>query len=115
MAFVAGFVESSGWPTQGAYLLLGSILGAGLGITGPVWRPSLCLLGGALLLYVVAAVMDRRGRLANQRVYLASAFTELASLVQRLGTPQFFEQRARAVLALDRAARPRGWCAGAVQ
>ncbi len=103
MAFVAGFVESSGWPTQGAYLLLGSILGAGLGITGPVWRPSLCLLGGALLLYVVAAVMDRRGRLANQRVYLASAFTELASLVQRLGTPQFFEQRARAVLALDRA------------
>jgi len=103
VALVAGFVEASGWPTQGAYLLLGSILGAGLGITGPVWRPSLCLFGGALLLYAVAALMDRQGRLANQRVYLAVAFTQLASLVQLLGEPRFYERRASAVRALDRA------------
>jgi uncharacterized membrane protein YccC len=103
VALVAGFVESSGWPTQGAYLLLGSILGAGLGVTGPVWRPSLCLFAGALLLYVVGALMDRQGRLANQRVYLAAAFTQLASVVQLLGTPSFYKQRASAVGALDRA------------
>jgi uncharacterized membrane protein YccC len=103
VALIAGIVESSGWPTQGAYLLLGSILGAGLGITGPVWRPSLCVLGGAVLLYVVAALMDRRSRLANQRVYLATAFTQLASVVQLLGTPHFYDRRATAVTALDRA------------
>ncbi len=103
VAVVAGVVESSGWPTQGAYLLLGSILGAGLGITGPVWRPSLCLLGGALILYVVAGLMDRRGRLANQRVYLATAFSQLAVTVQLLGTPRFYQQRAAAVSSLDRA------------
>jgi uncharacterized membrane protein YccC len=103
VALIAGFVESSGWPTQGAYLLLGSILGAGLGITGPVWRPSLCMLGGALLLYLVAGLMDRQSRLANQRVYLSAAFSHLASVVDVLGTPQFYDQRAIAVTALDRA------------
>lgn len=103
VALVAGFVESSGWPTQGAYLLLGSILGAGLGITGPLWRPSLCMVGGALLLYVVAAIMDRQSRLANQRVYLSTAFTQLASLVELLGTARFYDQRAAAVAAVDRA------------
>jgi uncharacterized membrane protein YccC len=103
VALVAGYVESSGWPTPGAYLLLGSILGAGLGITGPVWRPSLCLFGGGLLLYVVGAIMDRQGRLANQRVYLANAFSQLASTVQLVGTPSFYEQRATTVGTLDRA------------
>jgi uncharacterized membrane protein YccC len=103
VALIAGYVECSGWPTQGAYLLLGSIIGSGLGITGPVWRPSLSMLGGALLVYFVAAIMDHEGRTANQRVYLASAFTQLASLVQALGTPRFYQQRAACVVTLDRA------------
>jgi uncharacterized membrane protein YccC len=103
VALVAGYVESSGWPTQGAYLLLGSIIGSGLENTGPVWRSSLSLLGGALLVYLVAAIMDREGRVANQRVYLADAFTQLASLVQALGTASFYEQRAACVATLDRA------------
>jgi len=103
VALIAGLVEASGWPSQGAYLLIGAIFGSGLGAPGPVWRLAACLVGGGLLLYVVAAIMDRQGRLTNQRVYLAHAFTQLASLVRALGTSNFYAQRATTVATLDRA------------
>jgi uncharacterized membrane protein YccC len=103
VALAAGYIEASGWTTQGAYLLLGSVLGSGLGITGPVWRPSLCLLGGSALVYAVAALMDQRGRQENQRIYLSNCYSQLASLVHVLGTSTFYQQRAASVATLDQA------------
>ncbi len=103
VALVAGFVEASDRATQGAYLLIGTIMGAGLEFTGKVWQSTLCVTLGALWVYAVAALTDRRGRLANQRVFLANAFDQLATLVDALGTETFYAVRATAVLTLDRA------------
>jgi uncharacterized membrane protein YccC len=55
------------------------------------------------LVYGVAAIMDHKGRLENQRIYLAHGFTQLALLVQQLGTPAFYPQRASSVAILDQA------------
>jgi uncharacterized membrane protein YccC len=103
VALVAGFVEASDRATQGAYLLIGTIMGAGLEFTGKVWQATLCVTGGALWVYGVAALTDRRGRLSNQRVFLANAFDQLAILVDTLGTPAFYDVRARSVITLDSA------------
>jgi hypothetical protein len=103
VALIAGFVEASNWASQGAYLLVGAIIGAGLRFSGRVWQSCLCLALGALWVYAIAAVTDRRTRLANQRIFLSNAFDALASLVEELDTPRFFSVRARAVTALDAA------------
>jgi uncharacterized membrane protein YccC len=102
-ALVAGFVEASNRASQGAYLLIGAIIGAGLRFSGRVWQSCLCLALGALWVYAIAAVTDRRTRLANQRIFLANAFDALATLLENLDTPVFFALRARAVTALDAA------------
>jgi uncharacterized membrane protein YccC len=103
VALVAGFVEASDRATQGAYLLIGAIMGAGLEFTGKVWQATLCVAGGALWVYAVAALTDRRGRLSNQRIFLANAFDQLATLVGALDTSSFYARRAKAVLTLDAA------------
>jgi len=102
-ALVAGFVEASNRASQGAYLLIGAIIGAGLRFSGRVWQSCLCIALGALWVYAIAAVTDRRTRLANQRIFLSNAFDALATLVEDLDTPKFFAVRARAVTALDAA------------
>ncbi|HUY17080.1 MAG TPA: FUSC family protein [Acidimicrobiales bacterium] len=102
-ALIAGFVEASNWASQGAYLLIGSIIGAGLRFSGRVWQSCLCVALGSLWVYAVAALTDRRNRLANQRVFLSNAFEVLASLVEALDTPRFYTVRARAVTTLDAA------------
>ena len=103
VALVAGFVEASNWATQGAYLLIGSIIGAGLRFSGKVWQSCLCIALGALWVYFVAALTDRRKRLANQRVFLSKAFDDLALLVEAVGTTRFYRERARTVTTLDAA------------
>jgi uncharacterized membrane protein YccC len=103
VALVAGFIEASDRATQGAYLLIGTVMGAGLEFTGKVWQSTLCVMGGALWVYGVAAMMDRRGRLSNQRVFLANAFDQLAIVVDALGTREFYPLRANAVATLDSA------------
>jgi uncharacterized membrane protein YccC len=103
VAIIAGFVEASNWASQGAYLLVGAIIGAGLRFSGRVWQSCLCIALGALWVYVVAAFTDRRKRLANQRVFLSEAFDVLASLVEALDTSTFYDVRARAVTTLDAA------------
>ncbi|MHB8380572.1 MAG: FUSC family protein [Acidimicrobiales bacterium] len=102
-ALVAGFVEASNWASQGAYLLIGSIIGAGLRFSGHVWQSCLCVALGSLFVYAVAALTDRRNRLSNQRIFLSNAFDVLASLVDALATPRFYSVRARAVTSLDAA------------
>jgi uncharacterized membrane protein YccC len=102
-ALIAGVVEASNWASQGAYLLVGSIIGAGLRFSGRVWQSCLCIALGAMWVYGVAALTDRRTRLANQRVFLANAFDVLASLVETLDTTRFYAVRARAVTTLDAA------------
>ncbi len=102
-ALIAGFVEASNWASQGAYLLIGSIIGAGLRFSGRVWQSCLCIALGALWVYAVAALTDRRNRLANQRIFLSQAFDVLASLVEALDTRRFYAVRARAVTTLDAA------------
>ena len=102
-ALIAGFIEASNGATPGAYLLIGSIIGAGLQFSGRVWQWCLCIALGALWVYLVAALTDRRKRLANQRVFLSHAFDALASLVHAVGTSRFYSERARAVTTLDAA------------
>jgi uncharacterized membrane protein YccC len=103
VALIAGFVEASNWASQGAYLLIGSIIGAGLRFSGRVWQSCLCIALGSLWVYTVAALTDRRKRLANQRVFLSQAFDALASLVEASDTSRFYTVRARAVTTLDAA------------
>jgi uncharacterized membrane protein YccC len=102
-ALIAGFVEASNWASQGAYLLIGSIIGAGLRFSGRVWQSCLCIALGSLWVYAVAALTDRRKRVANQRVFLSQAFDGLATLVEAVGTSRFYAVRARAVTTLDAA------------
>lgn len=102
-ALIAGIIEASNGATPGAYLLIGSIIGAGLQFSGRVWQSCLCIALGALWVYFVAALTDRRKRLANQRVFLSHAFDALASLVGAVGTSRFYSERARAVTTLDAA------------
>jgi uncharacterized membrane protein YccC len=102
-SLIAGFIEASNGATPGAYLLIGSIIGVGLQFRGRVWQSCLCIALGALWVYFVAALTDRRKRLANQRVFLSHAFDALASLVDAVGTSRFYSERARAVTTLDAA------------
>lgn len=103
IAFAAGFIEAAGFATPGAYLLIGSILGAGLQFRGAIWQSCLCISAGALWVYLVAALTDSRKRLANQRVFLSHAFSALAALLDAVGTPTFFQVRATTVATLDAA------------
>ena len=102
-ALIAGFIEASNWATPGAYLLIGTIVGAGLQFSGKVWQSCLALLLGALWVYFVAALMDYRRHLSNQQIFLAHAFDSLAQLVEAVGSPRFYELRAKAVVSLDAA------------
>jgi len=103
VASAAGFIEASNLATPGAYLLIGSILGAGLQFRGTVWQSCLCISLGALWVYLVAAITDARKRLENQRVFLSNAFNALANLVDAVGTPRFYVVRATTLVTLDAA------------
>lgn len=103
VAVIAGYIEASNRATTGAYLLVGTILGGGLRFTGRIWQSALAVVLGALWVFLVAFLMNRRGRWSVQRLTLARAFSDLAGVVDAIGTPQFFAVRDRALSALDRA------------
>ncbi|HEY1761694.1 MAG TPA: FUSC family protein [Acidimicrobiales bacterium] len=103
VAFLAGYIEASNRATAGAYLLVGTILGGGLRFPGKIWQSALALALGSLWVFLVAFLMNRRGRWSVQRLTLARAFNELAGVADAIGTPQFSSVRDRAVSALDRA------------
>ncbi|MGC1237937.1 MAG: FUSC family protein [Acidimicrobiales bacterium] len=103
VALVAGFIEASNHATAGAYLLIGTVLGVGLGFRGRVWQSTLALVIGALFVYVVALLMNREFRVFSQRIYLAHAFDALAVVTESIGTPGFYAVRERAVTTLDQA------------
>lgn len=103
VALIAGYVEASNRATAGAYLLIGTILGGGLEFTDKVWQSALTITLGALWVFLVAWLMNRRFRSSNRRLALARAFDDLARVVDAIGTPQFYVVRDRALSALDRA------------
>ena len=103
VALVAGVIEASHYAAQGAYLLVGATLGVGLQFTGRVWQAASAVVLGALWVYLVAALMDRRNRQANQRVSLAHAFDALAAMTDAVGTATFYDVRATTVTTLDAA------------
>lgn len=103
VAVVAGYVEASNRTTAGMFLLVGTILGAGVALTNMTWQTALALFLGALWVYLVALLMNWRLRWRNQCLALAQAFDLLAGVVDAIGAPQFFTVRDRAVSALDRA------------
>jgi uncharacterized membrane protein YccC len=103
VALLAGYLEASNRATAGTYLLVGTILGGGLVFRGKVWQCALAIALGSLWVFLVAFLMNRRGRWSVQRLTLARAFNELASVVDAIGMPQFFAVRDRALSALDRA------------
>ena len=103
VALVAGVIEASLWSTQGMYLLLGVILGGGLRFEDRVWQSGIAVAAGALWLYLVASLTDRRSRRADQRLCLSEAFGALAELLASVGGDGMDQARGRAVLALDAA------------
>jgi hypothetical protein len=103
VALIAGYIEASNRATAGAYLLLGTILGGGLKFTGKIWQCALAIALGSLWVFLVAFLMNRRGRWTVQRLTLARTFDRLASVVDAIGTPQFFAVRDRTLTALDNA------------
>lgn len=102
-AFVAGVIEASLWSTQGMYFLLGSILGGGLRFTGRVWPSAIAVAVGAIWLYFVASLTDRRSRRADQQICLANAYDALAELLASVGGSELRPARDRAVAELDTA------------
>jgi uncharacterized membrane protein YccC len=103
VAVFAGYIEASNRATTGAYLLVGTILGGGLRFTDKIWQSALAVVLGSLWVFLIAFLMNRRGRWSVQRLTLARAFDDLAGLVDVIGTPQFFRVRDRTLGALDRA------------
>jgi hypothetical protein len=103
VALVAGVIEASLWSTTGMYLLLGAIIGGGLGFAHRSWQAALTASLGALWVYFVASLTDRRSRLVDQRASLFHAFRALANLLEGVGTDRMEELRARAVAMLDTA------------
>lgn len=78
VSLAAGLIEASMYATQGMYFLLGTIVGEGLGFSGREWQSGLCIAGGALWVYVVASLTDRRSRTVDQRATIAHAYRQLA-------------------------------------
>ena len=103
VALAAGVVEASLWSSTGMYLLLGAIIGGGLGFAGRTWQAAVAISIGALWVYFVASLTDRRSRLLDQRASLFHAFRALANLLEGVGTEQMEQLRARAVAVLDTA------------
>lgn len=101
VAVVAGLVEASVGATAGAYLIVGTALGVGLDPVGRVVTTAVLMACGALWVYLVAWAMYRRHRRANQRLVLAAAYDDLATLVRAVATDRFYPARARAVTSLD--------------
>jgi uncharacterized membrane protein YccC len=103
VAFIAGVIEASLWATQGMYLLLGAMLGGGLGFAGRAWQSALCIVVGALFIYIVAALTDRRNRRVDQRLCLVNGYLAIAQLLDATGTEGLNHARSRAVVVIDAA------------
>ena len=103
MALAAGVIEASLWSTQGMYLLLGAIIGSGLGFAGHTWQASLAVACGALWVYAVASLSDRRSRRVDQRASLLHAFRALAVRFETIDSLNATQLRAKAITALDTA------------
>ena len=101
VALAAGVIEASLWSTQGMYLLLGAIIGSGLGFAGHTWEASLAVASGALWVYAVASLSDRRSRRVDQRASLLHAFRALAVRFETIDAANAAQLRAKAVTALD--------------
>ena len=103
VAFAAGVIEASLWSSTGMYVLLGAIIGGGLGFAGRTWQAALAISVGALWVYFVASLTDRRSRLLDQRASLFHAFRALATLLEGIASEDLEQLRARAVMLLDTA------------
>ena len=102
-AFVAGIVEGSNFPSAGSYLVIGAVVGGGVGFAGHQVTATILVGVGALWVYLIAFVMDRRNARTNQRLILAQAFRSVASLFDAIGRESFTRVRSSAVSALDAA------------
>ena len=103
MALAAGVIEASLWSTQGMYLLLGAIIGSGLGFAGRTWQASLAVACGALWVYAVASLSDRRSRRVDQRSSLFHAMRTLAERFEAIDASNAAHLRATAITRLDTA------------
>lgn len=100
-AFLAGIIEASMFATQGMYLLLGTIVGEGLGFTGREWQSGVCIGAGALWVYFVASITDRRSRTVDQRATIAHAFRQLARSLQETNPERASIARVQNLRVLD--------------
>ena len=101
VALVAGVIEASLWSTQGMYLVLGTIIGSGLGFAGHTWQASLAVACGALWVYAVASLSDRRSRRVDQRATLFHALRALAVRFETFDAVNATQLRTKAIAALD--------------
>ena len=101
VAILAGLIEASMYATQGMYLLLGAIVGEGLGFHGREWQSGVCIGAGALWVYLVASITDRRSRIVDQRATIAHAYRQLARSLLETDPQELLLARAQNVRVLD--------------
>ncbi|MEU9701901.1 FUSC family protein [Streptomyces sp. NPDC047981] len=101
IALVSGMISSIGAvaSASGLLLLLNAVVGAGLPMPDPWWKPPLLLtLGGAVVLALTLLGWPLRG-LVPERTAVAGTYRAVADVLEAAGTPPAYEERRQAVTA----------------
>lgn len=104
VALVSGMISSIGAvaSASGLLLLLNAVVGAGLPMPAPWWKPPLLLtLGGLWVLVLTLFAWPLRGGVPEQ-VAVAAAYRTVADFLAAAGTPAHDEQRQAVTQSLNR-------------
>lgn len=104
VALVSGMISSIGAvaSASGLLLLLNAVVGAGLPMPAPWWKPPLLLtLGGLWVLVLTLFAWPLRGGVP-ERVAVAAAYRTVADFLAAAGTPAHDEQRQAVTQSLNR-------------
>ncbi|WP_327324929.1 FUSC family protein [Streptomyces sp. NBC_01210] len=103
VALVSGMISSIGAvaSVSGLLLLLNAVVGAGLPMPEPWWKPPLLLsLGGLLVLVLTLLAWPLRGR-EPERAAVAAAYESVAELFATAGTAAYDEKRQAVTQSLN--------------
>ncbi|MFD4141840.1 MULTISPECIES: FUSC family protein [unclassified Streptomyces] len=105
VALISGMISSIGAvaSVSGLLLLLNAVVGAGLPMPGPWWRPPVLLgLGGLFVLFLSLLAWPWRGR-APEQAAVAETYRSVAGLLAAAGTVAYDERRQEVTQSLDTA------------
>lgn len=105
IALVSGMISSIGAvaSVSGLLLLLNAVVGAGLPMPEPWWKPPLLLgIGGAFVLVLTLLGWPLRG-LAPERTAVAGTYRAVADVLEAAGTDAYDERRQAVTTSLNQA------------